>query len=100
VGVALVDGRTGAPPPAPTPMDATPTPGSGAPAAAAAAAAAAADAAGAGGGKKAGGAVTESVRPLAFKTLVGRGHPEFSSARQQVGGAGLEGLGRRERGGE
>lgn len=26
----------------------------------------------------------QSVRPLTFKTLVGRGHPEFSSGRQQV----------------
>lgn len=26
-----------------------------------------------------------TVRPQAFKTLVGRGHPEFSSSRQQVG---------------
>ena len=25
-----------------------------------------------------------SVRPQRFKSLVGRGHPEFSSARQQV----------------
>ncbi len=26
----------------------------------------------------------QSVRPLAFKSLVGRGHSEFSSGRQQV----------------
>jgi hypothetical protein len=44
-----------------------------------------ADAAAAGGG----GRVVEtptSVRPLSFKSLVGKGHPEFSSARQQVRG--------------
>ena len=28
--------------------------------------------------------VGQSVRPLAFKSLVGRGHSEFSSGRQQV----------------
>lgn len=65
MGVALVNGRTGAPPPPPTPMEADGAPETGG-----------------GGGSKADG--TESVRPLAFKTLVGRGHHEFSSARQQV----------------
>lgn len=29
-------------------------------------------------------AATQSVKPAAFKTLVGKGHPEFSSARQQA----------------
>ncbi|KAI8465117.1 MAG: hypothetical protein J3K34DRAFT_473698, partial [Monoraphidium minutum] len=57
VGVALVEGRTGAPPPPPAAMDTD---------------AATADA-----------PRVRSVRPLAFKALVGRGHHEFSSARQQ-----------------
>ena len=88
VGVALVEGRTGTPAsvPAPTPMEADgPTPAATADASAAAAAAGAGgDAAAAGGGGDGGDTKTESVRPLAFKTLVGRGHPEFSSVRQQV----------------
>ena len=29
-------------------------------------------------------AATQSVKPAAFKSLVGKGHPEFSSARQQA----------------
>ena len=29
-------------------------------------------------------AAGQSVRPLAFKSLVGKGHSEFSSGRQQV----------------
>ena len=80
MGVALVNGRTGAAPPLPTPMDAEGAADAGA---AVAAAAAGGNAAAAGGGK-ADSALTESVRPLAFKTLVGKGHHEFSSARQQV----------------
>lgn len=28
-----------------------------------------------------------SVRPQQFRSLVGKGHPEFSSSRQQVGGS-------------
>lgn len=31
-----------------------------------------------------GGVVTQAVRPQFFKALVGKGHPEFSSPRQQV----------------
>ena len=29
-------------------------------------------------------AATQSVKPAAFKSLIGKGHPEFSSARQQA----------------
>jgi hypothetical protein len=69
--------------------------GAAASAAAAAGAAAAAAAAGAAGGAQdaaalGGGAAgsemqeANSVRPAAFKALVGKGHPEFSSGRQQV----------------
>lgn len=93
LGVALVQGRTGAPPPLAAPggraamdTDAPTTAATADGGAAVAAAAAGGNAAAAGGGR--GGVVTESVRPLAFKTLVGRGHHEFSSARQQVGAAG------------
>ncbi|GBF95360.1 ubiquitin carboxyl-terminal hydrolase [Raphidocelis subcapitata] len=83
VGAALVEGRTGAPPPPPAPMDADGAATADAPASAAAAAAGG-NAAAAGGGRGGGAATqTQSVRPLAFKTLVGRGHHEFSSARQQ-----------------
>jgi len=96
VGVALVSGRTGRPPP---------------PAAAAAGAAAAdgampmdtaddhkphqqprcvaqpLDAAHKGGGQaESASQEANSVRPAAFKAWVGKGHPEFSSGRQQVGG--------------
>lgn len=37
------------------------------------------------GGPDGDGAEALHVRPVAFKVLVGRGHDEFSSARQQVG---------------
>jgi len=113
VGVALVQGKTGKPAPLPAapaaadasgPTATTPAasaaPGSdpepmdiGEEAAVAAAdAAAAAEAAGAlqdaahAGGGQAETAAQEanSVRPAAFKSLVGKGHPEFSSGRQQV----------------
>lgn len=109
VGVALVTGRTGKPTPAAAPAatpaapangDAEPMDTDGAAAAAAAAeeAAAAAAAAGEGGspqdaahlgGGKSETALQEanSVRPAAIKALVGKGHPEFSSGRQQVGSA-------------
>lgn len=94
LGVALVQGRTGAPLPlAPAGGGAAMetdglTPAATADASAAVTAAAVGgNAAAAGGGR--GGAVAESVRPLAFKTLVGRGHHEFSSARQQVSEVGV-----------
>ncbi|WIA18510.1 hypothetical protein OEZ85_009963 [Tetradesmus obliquus] len=101
LGLALTSGRTGKPQPQPKAAAAA------APAAAAesdpmetdtvdaaAGAAAAAAAAGAAGGPQdaaslGGGAAgielqeANSVRPAAFKALVGKGHPEFSSGRQQ-----------------
>ncbi|KAL4854620.1 Ubiquitin carboxyl-terminal hydrolase 5 [Chlorella vulgaris] len=94
IGTALLTGNTKAPPPAPAPVAAP---------AAAAAAGEGAAAAGAADGPQpmsceAEGVETEggsqagvqgqqgsghSVKPQAFKSLVGRGHPEFSSGRQQ-----------------
>jgi ubiquitin carboxyl-terminal hydrolase 5/13 len=86
VGVALVSGRTGKPPLLP---DAAGAAGEGEPqpmdGVEAAAAPAPADAAHAGGGQAETAAQeANSVRPAAFKALVGKGHPEFSSGRQQV----------------
>lgn len=107
VGVALVQGKTGKPAPLPAaaaaadasgPTASTPAasaaPGSGpepmdiaeeAAVAAADTAGAPQDAAHAGGGQAETAAQeANSVRPAAFKSLVGKGHPEFSSGRQQV----------------
>ena len=105
VGVGLVQGKTGKPPPLPAapagtagvtaaaaasaapgsgpePMD---TSGDAAVAAADAAAGAPLDAAHAGGGQAETAAQeANSVRPVSFKALVGKGHSEFSSGRQQV----------------
>jgi len=102
LGVALLEARTGAPPPQPAPaaggpaaangavpMDTEPgRAGAGAPGGAHAAAAdgeaglrVAGGDAGAGPGAEREG---DAVKPRAFKALVGRGHPEFSSARQQA----------------
>lgn len=99
VGVALVNGRTGKTPAAAAaateaeaePMDTDQTTTTAAAAATTAAATAVGTAAGAsaaaGGGGQSDTAAQEanSVRPAAFKVLVGKGHPEFSSGRQQVG---------------
>ncbi|WIA38798.1 hypothetical protein OEZ86_002085 [Tetradesmus obliquus] len=104
VGLALTSGRTGKPPPKPKaaadaaaaapaaaaesdPMETDAVDAAAGAAAAAAAAGAAGepqDAASLGGGA-AGSELQEanSVRPAAFKALVGKGHPEFSSGRQQ-----------------
>jgi ubiquitin carboxyl-terminal hydrolase 5/13 len=104
VGLALTSGKTGKPRPQHKAPAAAPAAASYAAelmetdvaavdaAAGAAAAAAAAGAAGAPqdaaslGGGAAGSELQEanSVRPAAFKALVGKGHPEFSSGRQQV----------------
>ena len=81
VGVALVEGRTGDAPAGPATVT-TESPATGGlvdPAGAAAGAAPAAAASPASGQ-----AGTLAVKPQAFKHLVGRGHPEFSSNRQQV----------------
>ena len=75
VGVALTEGRTGEAPAA--------EPGADGPADAVGAAAGASPAAAADVPAKLG---ALAVKPQAFKTLVGRGHPEFSSNRQQVSG--------------
>ena len=110
LGVALVAARTGAPPPPSAsagdtpaaangaqPMDTDTGPPGGAPAGVVAAVTdgeaelrvrssesrAGASAAGPRPGEETG--AGDSVRPQAFKALVGRGHPEFSSGRQQVG---------------
>lgn len=76
VGLALTTGHTGDAPagPAVDAMADGPTDAAGAAAGAAPAAAAAP------------GATADSlaVKPQAFKSLVGKGHPEFSSNRQQV----------------
>eukprot|EP00877_Chromochloris_zofingiensis_P014486 jgi/Chrzof1/9291/UNPLg00258.t1 len=86
LGVALVTGRTGAPAP---PAAVAEQEGAGGATAAATAPEpmetdAAGNAATAGGGAAATAAqAANSVRPAGFKSLVGRGHPEFSSARQQ-----------------
>lgn len=114
VGVALVQGKTGNPPPLPvqhTSADAAAAaPGSGPEpmdvveeaaggAAAAAAAGGPQDAAHAGGGQAETAAQeANSVRPVAFKALVGKGHPEFSSGRQQVCIVFFPGIGGRGRG--
>jgi ubiquitin carboxyl-terminal hydrolase 5/13 len=106
VGLALTSGKTGKAPPHPNAPAAAPAAAGagdtaepmemdGAAADGAAAAAAAAAAAGAAGGAQdaatlGGGAAgsemqeANSVRPAAFKALVGKGHAEFSSGRQQV----------------
>lgn len=81
VGVALVEGRTGDAPAGPAAAIAE-TPAAGGPVDPAGAAAGAAPAAAASPGT--GHADTLAVKPQAFKYLVGRGHPEFSSNRQQV----------------
>jgi ubiquitin carboxyl-terminal hydrolase 5/13 len=109
VGLALTSGKTGKPRPSTKPpaaaaasrgdaAEAVPMETDTADAAAAAAAAAAVGAAGGAqdaahlGGGAAGSEVQEanSVRPAAFKALVGKGHPEFSSGRQQVGEEGCD----------
>jgi ubiquitin carboxyl-terminal hydrolase 5/13 len=81
VGVALVDGRTGDAPAGPA-AAATESLVADGPVDPAGAAAGAAPAAAASPG--AGQADALAVKPQAFKHLVGRGHPEFSSNRQQV----------------
>jgi hypothetical protein len=81
VGVALVEGRTGDAPAGPAADAAESATANGPIDPAGAAAGAAPAAAAAPGGGSSG---TVAVKPQAFKVLVGRGHPEFSSNRQQV----------------
>lgn len=83
VGVALTKGRTGAPPPSSAaPMDTDLQPG------AIASKDAAGQVSGAGTAVKAAAFGSEDdhnwVEPQAFKSLVGRGHADFSSGHQQV----------------
>ncbi len=88
VGVALVTARTGAPPhgdDSSTPMDTETTVAAADGTDAEGAALGRAGAAAAEGGRDKG-AERDAVRPASFKALVGKGHPEFSSARQQVSG--------------
>jgi hypothetical protein len=81
VGVALVEGRTGDAPAGPAAAT-TESPAASGPVDPARAAAGAAPAAAASpGGSQ---ADILAVKPQAFKYLIGRGHPEFSSNRQQV----------------
>ena len=86
--MALTQGRTGAPPPSTAaPMDTDLQP------AAVAAKDAAGQVSGAGTAVKAGGTDDEQhnwVEPQAFKSLVGKGHADFSSGHQQVSPVALE----------